>query len=86
MSIRKRRPTPVTGTGLDPAVEDLLVVGPSEADPFLEFTLSIDEIRALVRAHAAALQAAATRRGLRRPWAMTCYGTRAARPRRAGRT
>ena len=75
--IKKRAPPPATGIpGLDPDVADLLVAGPSSTDPFLEFTLSVEEIRALVRTHAAALQAEATRRGLRAAWALVHYGRR----------
>ena len=86
MAIRKRPPPPANGIpGLDPAVADLLVAGPSEADSFLEFTFTLDEIRALARTHAAALHAEATRRGLRAPWAAVHYAEPAARPRRKGR-
>ena len=83
--IKKRPAPPANGIpGLDPDVAELLVAGPTEADPFLEFTLTLDDIRALVRTHAAALQAEATRRGLRAPWAAVHYAEPAVRPRRKG--
>ena len=86
MSIKKRPQTPVAAIpGLDPAVEDLLVAGPSDDDEFLEFTLSVEEIRALVRTHAAALQAEAERRGRPAAWAAIAYADPAATPRRRPR-
>ena len=86
MAIKRRPPPPADGIpGLDPAVEELLVGGPSDADPFLEFTLSVEEIRALVREHAATLHAAAVRRGLRAAWGALHYRERPTRPRRKGR-
>ena len=77
MSIKKRASVPVGGIpGLDPAVEDLLLVGSPESDPFFEFLFSIDQIRALAQEHEAALWAEARRRGLAAPWCLTCYGQR----------
>ena len=68
-----RQPHPRTR----PEVADLLVTGPSADDEFYEFTLiPVEAIRALVRTHGAALQAEATRRGLRAAWAAVHYGRR----------
>ena len=61
---RKRRQPKRRIDELTPALVELLILGSSEIDPFLEFDVTAEEIAAAWQQHGTALKAEAARRGI----------------------